>query len=247
MPVPVPVPVTMPTPGQTGEQSLTGMVTPSETVPEAGPLTIVPSESPIPAMIAATETGTPVPVLTPVFRNPLPRGTPYIYADNMDFHTLSVIVGNCQMQTAFYFTPGGSTKLTPVKAIPGLKFLIVGVDFHIIGIRKEGKSSFFMTPLATSFQLVKGGDSYSVLNVSEITGMTDYYIRDIGTIYRDRFIDKDNDGSGVLIFVVNQSFDPEGASITFCPRNLESWASSLYYRSPDDWDCERNLIVWQLR
>jgi hypothetical protein len=247
MPVPVPLPVPMPTPGQIEQQSLTRMVTPSEAQPEASPMTFVPSETPIPAGIAATETGTPVPVPTPVFRNPLPHGTAYTYADNMDFHTLSVVVGSCHMQTTFYFTPGGSTQLTPVNTIPGLKFLMVGVDFHITGIRKEGKSSLFMTPLATSFQLVKGGDSYSPLNASEITGMTDYYIRDVGTMYRDRFIDKDNDGSGVLIFVVDRSFDPTGAFVTFCPRNLESWASSGYYRSPDDWDCEKNLIVWQLR
>lgn len=237
VPVPVPVPVPMPTPIQSGQQALTGIVTPSETMPEAASTTTVPTETPIPA-----------PVLTPVFMNPLPRGTAYTFTDNMDFHTLSVKVGSCQVRTKFYFTPGTSiTQLTPVEPIPGLKFLMVGVDFHMTGIRKEGKSSLFMTPLATSFQLVKGGDSYRVLNASEITGMTDYYIHDVGSIYRDRFIDKVNDGSGVLIFVVPQSFDPTGAFVTFCPRNLESWASSGYYRSPDNWDCERNLVVWQLR
>jgi hypothetical protein len=238
----------MTTPVQTGQQDLTLMDTPSETMPEAGPTTIIPAETPTPEGIAAMETGTPVPASIPIFRNPLPRGTAYAYPDNMDFHTVSVNIDNCEMRTRFYFTPGSSgSQLTPVEAIPGMKFLMVGVDFYMTGIRKEGKSALFMTPLATSFQLVKGSDSYKVLNASEITGMTDYYIRDVGSMYRDRFISKDDDGSGVLIFVVPQSFDPAGAYVTFCPRNLESWASMGYYRSPDDWDCGKNLVVWQLR
>jgi hypothetical protein len=236
----------MPMPAQTGQQGLQGPVTPPDTTPEVGPTTPLPTETPIPAVVTTATTVTPTPAPTPVFEDALTKGTPYAYADNQDFHAISVSVGNCQMRTGFYYTPEGSgSKLTRVEAIPGHKFLMVGVDFYMTGIRKEGKSSTFMTPLATSFQLVKGGDSYGVLNASDITGMTDYYIRDVGSMYRDLFINKDDDGSGVIIFVVPQSFDPAGAYVTFCPRNPES--TPAYYRSPDDWDCEDDLVVWKLR
>ncbi len=147
------------------------------------------------------------------------------------------------MRTTFYYTPGGNgNPMTEVEAIPDHKFLMVGVNFYMTGILKEGKSSIFMTPLANSFSLLKDGAAYSVLNASDIPDMTDYYIHDVGSMYRDRFIDKDDAGSGVLIYVVPLSFSPSGAYVTFCPKNLESWEWSGYYRSPDDWDCGKNPV-----
>lgn len=198
--------------------------------------------------IVTTVAETPVPVSTAAFRNPLPRGTAYTYTDNVNFHVVSVRVSTTQMRTGFYYTPqdaGG--QLAHEEAAEGEKFLMVGIDFYMTGILKEGMSSQFMTPLASSFQLVHDGISYGVLNASDIPGMTDYYIRDFGSMYRDRFIDKDDDGSGILIFEVPQSVDTSDAYITFCPRNLASWAYSNYYRSPDTWDCGKNLVVWILK
>jgi hypothetical protein len=246
VPVPLQVPVqvqpqVVPTP-DTGmlafEPSFTEPAT--TTTPPA-----VPEESP--PIIAGEQTvpATEEPTLSQVFSHALPAKTVYSYADNVDFHSLSVSVGNTQMRTGFYYNPGSAgSQSAHWEAAPGNKFLMVGVKFYMTGIRKEGKSSLFMTPLACSFELVKGGSSYGVLNASDIPDMDNFYIHDVGTMYRDRFIDKDNDGSGVLMFEVPQSFDITGAYVTFCPRNLASWTG--YYRSPDDWDCTGNPVVWRL-
>jgi hypothetical protein len=254
VPVPVPVPVPMPAPSETGQQDLWWMVTPTETLPESSPAALAITEMPTPEPTIPTVTGTPVPVATPspapvpVFGKVLPHDTAYAYGDNMDFHAVSVAVGGCQMRTGFYYAfKGYGNRLTRYEASPGNKFLIVEVDFQMTGLLQEGKSSLFMIPPASSFRLVKGAESYGVLNASDIEGMTDYYIRDVGSMYRDQFITKDDDGSGVLIFEVPLSFDPAGAYVTFCPQNPESWAYAGYFRSPDDWDCEKDLVVWQLR
>jgi hypothetical protein len=232
--IPVPVPVKGPVP------------TPTPTVQEETRWQVTPTGTPIPVVVTTATTVTPTPAPTPLFEDPLTKGTPYAFTDNRGFHTLSVYIGNCQMGSGFYYTPGEpGTPVARWEASSGHKFLMVGVDFYMTGIRKEGKSSTFLTPLATSFQLVKGGDSYGVLNASEIPRMTDYYLRDVGSMYRDRLITKDDEGSGILIFEVPQSFDPASAYVTFCPRNPES--TSAYYRSPDDWDCTGDLVVWKLR
>jgi hypothetical protein len=195
----------------------------------------------------ATTPATGGPVLPPAGIHALPKGAAYDYADNDDFHALSVSVDSTQMRTGFYYTPGVSgSGLVRWEAAPGNKFLLVGVRFIMTGIRREGKSSFFMTPLACSFRVLKDGVPYSVLNASDIPDMIDFYIRDVGSMYRDRFIDKDNDGSGVLVFEVPGSFDPKGALVIFCPKNLDSWALEGLYRSPDDWDCTKNPVVWAL-
>jgi hypothetical protein len=218
------------------ENSQPGLVvsTPGATTTEETSITMAPE--------------TPLPVSTPVFVNPLPRGEAYAYADNQNFHALSVAVRSIQMRSGFYYTPG-DTGNQPIheEAAEGEKFLMVGVDFYMTGIKKEGKSSQFMTPLASSFQLVHDGMSYGALNASDFPGMSDYYIRDVGSMYRDQFINKDDDGSGILIYEVPQSVDTADAYLTFCPTNLDSWALYNYYRSPDDWDCENKLIVWTLK
>jgi hypothetical protein len=252
--VPVPLPVPSPAPGQVstpvqaGQQNSWWVVTPSGTMPQARATTPSVAETPAPDLAASPSARTTVPTPSPVFAKVLARDAAYSYADNDDFHAVSVSVGGYKMLTGFYYTPGASgTQLTRREPAPGNKFLMDAVDFHMTGIRREGKSSQFMTPLASSFRLVKGGESYGVLNASDIEGMTDYYIRDVGSMYHDRFITKDDEGSGFLIFEVPLSFDPAGALVTFCPQNDPSWAASGYYRSPDNWDCQRNLIVWQLR
>jgi len=224
------------------------MVTPSAAAPgDRGTLPAV-TDTPGGEMAAPPAAGTPPPVPTPVFAKILAHDEPYAYADNDDFHSVSVSVGECKMLAGFYYTTGASiTQLTRREPAPGMKFLLAGVAFHMTGIRREGKSSEFMTPLASSFRLVRGGESYGVLNASAIEGMTDYYIRDVGSVYHDKFITKDDDGNGFLIFEVPMSFDIAGALVTFCPQNDPSWVSSGYYRSPDNWNCERDLVVWQLR
>jgi hypothetical protein len=213
----------------------------------------LPTTTVIPETIAATipeipPPKTPTPVPTIVFTNTLPRGTAYAYADNLNFHALSVAVRSTQMRTGFYYASGDAGN-QPIReeAAEGEKFLMVGVDFYMTGIKKEGKSSQFMTPIAGSFQLVHDGISYGALNASDFPGMSDYYIRDVGSMYRDQFITKDDDGSGILIYEVPQSVDTVDAFITFCPTNLDSWALYNYYRSPDDWDCAKNLVVWSLK
>lgn len=246
VPLPVPVPVQVEpqgigvqpqvTLGQDSQPSLMESL-PDTTIQET--VTTVPATPP-------PETPSPVPTL--VFRNPLPRGTAYAYADNLNFHALSVSVRSTQMRSGFYYTSGDTgSQPIHVEAAEGEKFFMVGIDFYMTGIRKEGKSSQFMTPLASSFQLVHDGISYGVLNASDMPGMADYYIRDVGSMYRDQFISKDDDGSGILIYEVPQSVDTVDAYVTFCPTNLDSWALYNYYRSPDDWDCEKDLVVWTLR
>jgi hypothetical protein len=215
---------------------------------QPGLVASTPAATTIQETIVTTAPETQPPVSTPAFRNPLPRGTAYAYTDNVNFHALSVSVGNTQMRSGFYYAPqdAGSQPIH-MEAAEGEKFLMVGIDFYMTGIKKEGKSSQFMTPLASSFQLVHDGISYGVLNASDFPGMSDYYIRDVGSMYRDQFINKDDDGSGILIYEVPQSVDTSDAYITFCPTNLDSWALYNYYRSPDDWDCEKNLVVWTLK
>jgi len=243
VPLPVPVPVQVPQ-GIGPEVTIEGNSPPALMASAPNMTTIGETAAPT---VSETPVETPVPVLTPVFPNPLPMKKAYFYADNQGFHSLSVSIVSTQMRTSFYYTPGGNgNPLTKVDAIPGYKFLMVGVNFYMTGILKEGKSSIFMTPLANSFTLLKDGATYNVLNASDIPDMTDYYIHDVGSMYRDQFIDKNDDGSGVLIYVVPQSTSPSGAYVTFCPKNLDSWQSDGYYRSPDDWDCGRDVVVWIL-
>ena len=241
VPIPVPVPV------QVEPQCIQPQVTFVQDS-QPSPTASLATTTIIQETIATAVPGTPTPVPTIAFRNPLSRGTAYAYTDNLNFHALSVSVRSTQMRSGFYYTPQDTGSL-PLReeAAEGKKFLMVGIDFYMTGIRQEGKSSRFMTPLASSFQLVHDGISYGVLNASDIPGMSDYYIRDVGSMYRDRFISKDDDGSGILIFEVPQSADTSDAYITFCPTNLDSWALYNYYRSPDAWDCEKNLVVWTLR
>jgi hypothetical protein len=248
VPIPVPVPVQVApqnisippqvTFGQDSQPSFEDSL-PTTTVVEETIVTTVPETPPI-------ETPSPIPTI--VFTNTLSRGTAYAYADNQDFHAVSVAVRSTQMRSGFYYA-SGVTGSQPIhaEAAEGEKFLMIGVDFYMTGIRKEGKSSQFMTPVAGSFQLVHDGISYGALNASDFPGMTDYYIRDVGSMYRDQFITKDDDGSGILIYEVPQSVDTADAYLTFCPTNLASWALYDYYRSPDNWDCAKNLVVWTLK
>ncbi|HVP25409.1 MAG TPA: hypothetical protein VMS81_05450 [Methanomicrobiales archaeon] len=243
--VPLPVPVQAPA------QATPAAVTPGEVALQVTPpffetVTETPVETQV---LETTTTPTPAPVPTVrTFNSPLSREAVYSFTDNVDFHALSVGVSGTQMRTGIYYTSAksGNPQLH-LDASPGSKFLMVGVDFYMNGIRKEGKSSIFMTPLPSSFEVWEGADSYGVLNATDIPNMEGYYIRDVGSLYRDRFIDKDDDGSGVLIFEVPQSFNLSRAYLTFCPRNEDSWAFSGYYRSPDDWDCDKDLVVWHLR
>jgi hypothetical protein len=239
IPVSVPVPVAPQgsQPGTTIEQNSQPGVTASP-----------PAETTVPETGITTLPGTPAPVPTVAFKTLLPMGTVYNYADNENFHSLSVRVSNVRMTTAFYYTSENNRgQPVQMETAEGEKFLLVGVDFYMTGILKEGKSSQFMTPLAGSFQIVHDGVSYGPLNISDMPGMTDYYIRDIGTLYRDRFIDKLDPGSGILIYEVPRSVGISDSIVAFCPKNLDSWAYSNYYRSPDNWDCEANLIGWTLR
>jgi hypothetical protein len=243
--VPLPVPVQAP-PQATPPAGISGEAALQATPPFVETTTEPPVETQV---LETVTTPTPAPVPTvPTFKNPLSREAVFSFTDNVDFHALSVAVSGTQMRTGFYYTSekSGNPELR-LEAPEGSKFLMIGVDFYMTGIRKEGKSSTFMTPLSSSFEVWEGADSYGVLNTTDIPDMEGYYIRDVGSLYRDRFIDKDNDGSGVLIFEVPQSFDLDSAYLTFCPRNEESWALSGYFHSPDDWDCDRDLVVWDLR
>ena len=248
VPLPVPVPVQVEPQGIGIQPQVTFEQDSQPTLEVSLPTTTLIQE-----MIGATVPGTPPPetpspVPTIVFRNALPRGTAYAYTDNENFHAVSVAVRSTQMRSGFYYASGETAnQAIREEAAEGKKFLMVGVDFYMTGIKKEGKSSQFMTPLASSFQLVHDGISYGALNASDIPGMSDYYIRDVGSMYRDRFIDKDDNGSGILIYEVPQSVDTSDAYLTFCPTNLDSWALYNYYRSPDDWDCGKNLVVWTLK
>ena len=246
MPIPVPVPAQVEPQGIGIQPEVTFE---QDSQPEVSlPSTTV---APEPVVATFTETlppETPSPVPTIVFRNPFPRGTAYAYTDNENFHAISVAVQGTQMRTGFYYAPGDTgSQVIREEAAEGEKFLMVGVDFYMTGIKKEGKSSQFMTPIAGSFQLVHDGISYGALNASDFPGMSDYYIRDVGSMYRDRFITKDDDGSGILIYEVPLSVDTADAYVTFCPTNLDSWALYNYFRSPDEWDCAKNLVVWALK
>jgi len=241
VPMPLPVPV-MPQgsqPGTTVEQNSGPGVpvfptsTAETTVPETIGTTVPVASAPAPAI---------------VYKTLLPMGAVYNYADNMNFHSLSVKVSGIRVTSGFYYTSENNRgQLVQMEASGGEKFLMVGIDFYITGILKEGKSSVFMTPLPGSFQLVHDGITYGPLNESDMPGMTDYYIHDIGTLYRDRFIDKLDPGDGILIYRVPRSVDTSDSSLAFCPKNLDSWVSSDYYRSPDDWDCKTDLVGWTLR
>jgi hypothetical protein len=254
VPVPLPVPSPSPlsaeaaVPAQAGPGDPWWGVTPSGTPIQVRPAATPAAETPAPVPAAVPDGTTAGPAPSPAFAKVLARDAPFDYTDNDDFHAVSVSVGGSRLLTGFYYTPGGSgNQLTRREPATGDRFLMAGVDFHMTGIRREGKSSQFMTPLAASFRLVKGGESYGAVNASDLEGMTDYYIRDVGSMYHDRFITKDDDGDGFLIFEVPVSFDPAGALVSFCPQNDPAWASSGYYRSPDSWDCARKTVAWQLR
>ena len=244
VPVPIPVPVQVPFSTITPEPTVMMASLPAVTITTPVPETTEPE----PTTIPTTETPVPLPTLPAAFAHPLAKGSSFFFTDNVDFHKLSVSISGTQMRTGFYYSPGTSTRPTAhLEAPVGYKYLMVGVDFYMTGINKEGKSSIFMTPIPVSFQLVHDGVFYGTLNASDIPGMEDYYIRDIGSMYRAQFINKDDDGSGILIYEVPQEVDTSDAYIAFCPVNLESWSWSGYFRSPDDWDCDNDEVVWALK
>jgi hypothetical protein len=56
-------------------------------------------------------------------------------------------------------------------------------------------------------------------------------------------IDKDNPGSGILLYQVPDGFTAKDAYLEFCP---QSGGSLGVPHCPDSWDCSSNPVRWRI-
>jgi hypothetical protein len=73
-----------------------------------------------------------------------------------------------------------------------------------------------------------------------------FYVKNQGTIVMEESIDKDNPGSGVLVFNVPSETAAKDVYVEFCPKPQLILTILGSPHSPDYWDCNSNTIRWRL-
>lgn len=222
-----------------GPGSLIPKATNTASIAPVGPSAVHPAEIPSSAPAPAA----PYQVSLPPDLKPL--GFHFEYKDNARKQIVSVSVKNFVVvpQYSYLFEDLASPDVVHVFARPGNKFLLVGVTWDLIGVVGEGSRTSFMTPTTASYKLIHEGTVYQALTPSSFENALNDYIINQGCLVRDRSIDKDNPGSGILIFEVPEQFQVGDAYLEFCPRN--GLLPKDQPRSPDNWDCATNSIRWR--
>jgi hypothetical protein len=222
--------------GCTAPQQQTGTPAITQSVPAAVIETFPPTT-------ISTSMPTPVPIFPPDIR---PVRLAYQFKDNYGKQIVSINVKNYAVQnqyTYFYddaYTPNEIVAL----ARQGYKFLIVGVTWDLVGIVGPGSRTSFITPNTTSYKLISQGDMYEPLYPFTLANPMHYYIKNQGTLVMSESIDKDNPGSGVLVFEVPGDVAAKDSYIEFCPQNEPYFIYQPH--TPDNWDCTSNTIRWRL-
>ncbi|HUK37667.1 MAG TPA: hypothetical protein VLV30_00970, partial [Methanomicrobiales archaeon] len=114
----------------------------------------------------------------------------------------------------------------------------------LIGLNGPGSRTTFFTPNTSSYLLYNEGNLYEPLYPFTLTNPMHYYVKDRGTLVMPESIDKDNPGSGVLVFEVPGSVAAKDSIVEFCPQN--EWYYLGEPHTPDNWDCSSNTISWKL-
>jgi hypothetical protein len=186
----------------------------------------------------------------PSYATELPVGGKFQYDDNNRKQIVSLSLRNDKVRTSYlyYYNDKQNPETLRHDPTPGTKMLLVGVTFDLVGIHGEGSRTRFMTPLASSFELWERGTLYRPLDPHTLDNPLHYYIKDEGSLYLDKWIDKDQPGAGILVYEVPLSFTAQGCLVRFCPVNDPTWSSrGISPRSPDSWDCAGQGVAWRLR
>ena len=185
----------------------------------------------------------------PVAGSVLASSDKFQYDDNYGKQIVSTSLRSKRIRSEYYYYFNDvSNPVTLLHgADPGTKLLLVGVTFDLVGIHGSGSRTRFMTPLASSFTLWDHGSVLDPVDPHTLDNPLHYYIKDEGSLYIDRWVEKDNPGTGILVFEVPSSFAVKGTFLRFCPENDPSWISlGVAPRSPDAWNCEKDGIAWSL-
>ena len=208
-------------------------------------------ESSAPPQLTAQATPTPSgsPVQEPVVGSILASGAKFQYDDNFGKQIVSTSLRNTKIRSQYYyyFNDVANPVVLRHEAVPGTQLLLVGVTFDLVGLHGAGSRTRFMTPLASSFNLWDHGALRGPIDPHTLDNPLHYYIKDEGSLYMDRWVEKDIPGTGILVFEVPPSFSIKGTYISFCPANDPSWiARGIAPRSPDSWNCARDGVAWKL-
>ncbi|HTY52168.1 MAG TPA: hypothetical protein VMB35_03130 [Methanomicrobiales archaeon] len=218
------------------------------TAPESPPATTV-----IPVAVVSTQAPTqppsaPAATIAASFPPGVrPVGLTYEFRDNYGKQVVGVRVKSYAVQNQYnYYYDDAYAPEATVNAPQGHKFLFVGVTWDLVGVVGGGSRTFFMTPNTTSYRLFYAGTEYEPLYPFNLENPMHYYIKNQGSIVMEERIDKDNSGSGVLVFEVPSTMAAKDGYVTFCPKNELIWDILGYPHSPNNWDCNSNTISWKL-
>jgi hypothetical protein len=175
-----------------------------------------------------------------------PPGYRYEFRDNLRKQVVSVSLRDFSVmpQYSYFYDDPNAPDLVTVSARPGYKFVLVGITWDLIGVVGEGSRTVFVTPGVASYKLVHDGRTYDALDPNSIENPLDLYILSKGSLLMSRSIDKDNPGSGVLIFETPSDLRVKDAWLEFCPKNEGRSAGRSH--TPDNWDCRTKTIRWSL-
>jgi hypothetical protein len=149
-----------------------------------------------------------------------------------------------QDQYNYFYDDAYTPDIITVNAHPGYDFIFVGVTWDLVGLVGPGSRTTFYTPNTTSYKLINHGNAYEPLYPFTFANPMHFYIRDQGTIVTAKSINKDNPGSGVLVFEVPKDVRAKDSYIEFCPQNEPYYINEPH--SPENWDCESNSIRWKI-
>jgi hypothetical protein len=214
----------------------------SSQAPEAAPPTQVTTQAAVQA--AVTTSSAPPPAGTI-----LPPANKFQYDDNFGKQIVSVSLRNTKVRSQYYYYYNDVSNPVTLRhdAPGGTQLLLVGVTFDLVGLHGSGSRTRFMTPLASSFALWDGGTFRDPVDPHTLDNPLHYYIKDEGSLYLDRWVEKDNPGTGILVYEVPASFVVKGTYLRFCPENDPSWISrGISPRSPDSWNCAEDGVLWRL-
>ncbi len=222
--------------GCTAPQQETGAPTIAQPVPAAVITTI-------PSTIISTTMPPPVSSFPPDIR---PVRQAYQFKDNYGKQIVAINVKNYAVQSQYTYFYDDAYTPDEIVAIArqGYKFLIVGVTWDLVGIVGPGSRTSFVTPNTTSYTLMNQGNAYEPLYPFILANPMHYYIKNQGTLVMSESIDKDNPGSGVLVFEVPSDAAAKDSYIEFCPQNEPYFVYGPH--TPDNWDCTSNTIRWRL-
>jgi len=176
-----------------------------------------------------------------------PVGQPYEYKDNYGKQLVGVRVRSYAVQNQYnYYYDDAYAPEAAVNAGEGRKFMFIGVTWDLLEAVGGGSRTYFITPNTTSYRLISRGYTYEPLYPFTLENPMHLYIKNQGTIVQEERIDKDNPGTGVLVFNVPSETAAKDSYVEFCPKPQLILTIIGEPHSPDYWDCTTNTIRWRL-